>query len=93
MSKKKVFPNRWAFFNSNRIMGAYGYIVKSSIYDIIIEQLEKLEEYVDIFYIKIIQPNFKTIIIDDIIKTDLTSSDTSSKSKVMTKRLDYLIKK
>jgi GR25 family glycosyltransferase involved in LPS biosynthesis len=93
MSKKKVFPNRWAFFNSNRIMGAYGYIVKSSIYDIIIKELEKLEEYVDIFYIKQIQPNFKTIILDDIIKTDLTSSDTSSKSKVMTKRLDYLNKK
>ncbi len=93
MSKKKVFSNRWAFFNSNRIMGAYGYIIRSHMYDFILEQLEKLDEYVDIFYIKQIQPNFKTIILDDFIKTDLTSSDTSSKSKIMTKRLDYLNKK
>lgn len=90
MSKKKYFNENWAYSNKTNIIGAYAYILSSNIYDIILKELEKLEEYVDFFYLKQIQPNYKTIILNDIIKTDLTSSDTSNKSRKMIKRLNYL---
>lgn len=33
-------------------MGAYAYILSSSIYDVVIDGLEKLNEYVDFFILK-----------------------------------------
>ena len=90
MSKKKCFINKWAFGNGNKIVGAYGYILSSKIFDVILTGLEKFEEYVDIFYIKNIQIPFITIILNDFIKTSLESSDTSHKSKIMVKRLEYI---
>ena len=89
-SKKKIFNNDWAYSNKTNIMGAYAYILSSSIYDIVIDGLEKLNEYVDFFYLRNIQSNYKTIILNDIIKTDLTTSDTSHKSKKMIKRIEYI---
>lgn len=89
-SKKKLFNNNWAYSNKTNIMGAYAYILSSSIYDVVIDGLEKLNEYVDFFYLKKIQSNYKTIILNDIIKTDLSSSDTSHKSKIMIKRIKYI---
>lgn len=90
MSKKKCFINKWAFGNGNKIVGAYGYILSSKIFDVILTGLEKFEEYVDVFYIKNIQIPFITIILNDFIKTSLESSDTSHKSKIMVKRLEYI---
>jgi hypothetical protein len=90
MSKKKHFTTEWAYSNKTNIMGAYGYILSSKIFDKILSELENLNEYIDIYYLKHIQPNYKTICLEDIIKTDLTTSDTSNKSKVMIKRLDYI---
>jgi hypothetical protein len=90
MSKNKLFDTNWAYPNENRIMGAYAYILSSKIFDIVLNDLEKLEEYVDFYYLKYIQTQYKTIILNDIIKTDLTSSDTSNKSRIMIKRLDYI---
>ena len=71
-------------------MGAYAYILSSSIYNIVLDGLEKLTEYVDFFYLKEIQPKYKTIILNDIIKTNLNSSDTSHKSKKLIKRIEYI---
>ena len=90
ISKKKIFFNDWAYAKSNKIMGAYGYILTDSIYDIVLAQLEKLTEYVDIMFIKEIQPNHPILILNDYIKTDLISSDTSHKSKKLIKRLEYI---
>lgn len=90
MSKKKYFSFNWAWSAETHIMGAYAYILSSKLYDIIITQLSNLDEYIDFYYLKQIQPNYKTIILDDIIKTDLTSSDTSHKSRDMIKRLEYI---
>lgn len=90
MSKKKIFNNGWSYSNGINIMGAYAYILSSSIYDIILNGLEELTEYVDFFYLKKIQPNYKTIVLNDIIKTDLSSSDTSHKSKKMIRRIEYI---
>lgn len=89
-SKKKLFLSDWAQYINYRIMGAYGYILSKAMYDIILEKLEKLEDYVDLLYIHQIQPNYKVILLNDYIKTDLSSSDTSKKSKQMVKRLEYI---
>jgi len=90
MSKKKHFMTNWAYSGETYIMGAYGYILSSSLFDIILNKLSNLDEYIDFFYLKNIQFQYKTIILDDIIKTDLTSSDTSNKSRIMIKRLNYI---
>lgn len=90
MSKKKHFISGWAYSNKTNIMGAYGYILSCTIFDTILSELENLSEYIDFYYLKYIQPNYKTICLEDIIKTDLTTSDTSNKSKTMIKRLDYI---
>lgn len=89
-SKKKLFLSDWAHCSNYKIMGAYGYILSKSMYDIILEKLTKLEDYVDLLYIRQIQPNYKVILLNDYIKTDLSSSDTSKKSKQMVKRLEYI---
>lgn len=88
ISKKKLFFNDWIRYSN--IMGAYGYILNSNLFDIVLNELEKLTEYVDIFYMKKIQPNYSTILLFDYIKTDLTSSDTSHKSQSFVKRLNYI---
>jgi hypothetical protein len=90
VSKKKIFLSHWALCNGYKIMGAYGYILTKSLYDKVLFKLEKLQDYVDLLYIKQIQPNYKVLLLDDFIKTDLTSSDTSHKSKKMVKRLNYI---
>ena len=90
MSKKKHFVSDWAYSNRTYIMGAYGYILSHTIFDTILSELSNLDEYIDFYYLKYIQPKYKTICLEDIIKTDLTSSDTSNKSRTMIKRLDYI---
>jgi hypothetical protein len=89
-SKKKIFNNGWGYSNGTNIMGAYAYILSRTIYDVVLDGLEKMTEYVDFFYLKKIQPNYRTIILNDVIKTDLTSSDTSHKSKKMIRRIEYI---
>lgn len=88
-SRKKFFYTEWAYSN-NKIMGAYGYILNKTIFEDVIKGLEKLDEYVDIYYLKSIQANYNTFILNDYIKTDLSSSDTSHKSKKMIKCLSYI---
>lgn len=88
IKKKKLFFNDWVRYS--KIIGAYGYILSSSLFDIVINELEKLTEYVDVFYMKNIQPIYSTILLFDYIKTDLASSDTSHKSQGLVKRLNYI---
>jgi len=90
ISKKKLFFNDWIFAKDNKIMGAYGYILDNLMFDIILDKLEKLSDYVDLSYIQDIQPNHTVILLNDYIKTNLTSTDTSHKSKKLTKRLEYI---
>lgn len=90
MSKKKHFTTGWAYSNGTNIMGAYGYILSHTIFDTVLSGLEDLNDYIDFYYLKNIQRKYKVICLEDIIKTDLTSSDTSNKSRVMKKRLNYI---
>ena len=90
MSKKKRFTTDWAYSNGTNIMGAYGYILSHTIYDTILSELEDLGDYIDFYYLKNIQKKYRVICLEDIIKTDLTSSDTSNKSRTIKKRLNYI---
>ena len=90
MSKKKHFTTDWAYSNRTNIMGAYGYILCETIFDSILSGLKNLDDYIDFYYLKNIQKKYKVICLEDIIKTDLTSSDTSNKSRIMKKRLNYI---
>jgi GR25 family glycosyltransferase involved in LPS biosynthesis len=76
INEKKVFLNRWA--KSSNVMGAYGYIISKSMYNIILEKLLKFKDCVDIVYFKL-SDNYNIYILNDIIKTNLESSDTSKK--------------
>ena len=88
ISKKKLFFNDW--IRCSNIMGAYGYILTSNLFDIVLEELENLIQYVDIYYMRNIQPIYSTILLFDYIKTDLATSDTSFKSPQLVKRLNYI---
>lgn len=90
MSKKKHFTTDWVYSNRTNIMGAYGYILSHTIFDTILSELKDLNNYIDFYYLKNIQRKYKVICLEDIIKTDLTSSDTSNKSRIMKKRLNYI---
>lgn len=82
----KFFPLGWG--KRNEIMGTYGYILKDSIYEIILEKLYKKIYCIDIAYIEYIQSNYPVYILDDIVKTNLDSSDTSNKNNILVKLLD-----
>lgn len=88
INKKKVLFNDWV--KCHKIMGAYGYILSSNLYDTILDQLNKLTEYVDLFYLKKIQSKYKIILLDDYIKTNLETSDTSNKNNLFVQRLSYI---
>lgn len=89
INKKKIFFSHWTI-NIKRILGAYGYILSSSLFDYVLDELKKMIDYVDLFYMKNIQLNYRIILLDDLIKTNLDSSDTSNKSLMMTRRLSYI---
>lgn len=92
MSKKKCFTSGWAWSGGTYIMGAYGYILSSELFDHVLSSLSNLDEYIDFYYLKNIQSQYRTICLEDVIKTDLTTSDTSHKSRIMVKRLDMIKK-
>lgn len=89
INKKKLFFSHWVS-NTKNILGAYGYILTSNLYDYVLKELTKLTDYVDLFYMNNIQPNYRVILLDDIVKTNLDSSDTSAKTLLMTRRLSYI---
>ncbi len=82
----KFFPLGWA--KRDEIMGAYAYLVPSHMYCKILEILHKKIYCVDIAYIECIQSQYSVYIVDDIIKTNLDSSDTSYKNKILIKLLE-----
>ena len=92
ISKKKIFYNDWGY--SNNIMCTFGYILSSNLYDEVLKKFEKLDDYADYIFSKHFQsyPEYKTIILNDYIVSDFSSSDTSNKSKKLIKRLEYTIK-
>lgn len=89
INKKKIFFSHWAS-NVKSILGAYGYILSSNLFDYVLGELKKLTDYVDLFYMKNIQLNYRVILLDDVVKTNLDSTDTSGKSLMMTRRLSYI---
>lgn len=88
INKKKIFFSHWA--KSSSILGAYGYIISSNLFDYVLGELKKMTDYVDLFYMKNVQLNYRVILLDDMVKTNLDSTDTSGKSLMMTRRLSYI---
>lgn len=77
----KFFLNGWGI--GDEIMGAYAYIVNEEFYDQLLNFLKTKQYCVDISFAENIKPQDNVIILNDLIKTDLTSSDTSAKNKIM----------
>jgi GR25 family glycosyltransferase involved in LPS biosynthesis len=86
--KKKIFLNSWA--KTDKIMGAYAYILSKSMYKILIDQLKKTLEYIDLFYAVHIQPNYKVYLLNDLVLTTIDSTDTSAKSKKLVQMLKLI---
>ncbi len=82
----KFFNLGWG--KHTEIMGAYAYIINNHMYDIVLEKLYEKRYCVDIAYIEYIQSKYNVLILDDIVKTNLDSSDTSYKNKILIKLLD-----
>jgi len=78
IKEKKVFLNGWG--KRLKVMGAYGYIINKNMYDKILVKLQEFIYCVDIAYYKL-KDGFNIYILNDLIKTNLDSSDTSKKTK------------
>lgn len=80
--------NGW--IKTNDIMGAYSYIVNKSMYDILLSKLYLKNSYIDVIYIESIQNKYNVILLNDYIKTNLESSDTSGKNKKLIRNLNNI---
>jgi hypothetical protein len=86
--EKKLFLNDWALCNS--VMGAYGYLIKSHMYEIILKELCTYIDCVDICIMKNIQPYYKIILLNDFVKTNINDTDTSNKTRAMKMMIDKI---
>ena len=77
INHNKLYVDGWA--KQNEIMGMYAYMVNKNIIPNIIQKIETFETFCDVT----IKNNFQhnAILLNDIIYTNLDSSDTSEKSK------------
>jgi GR25 family glycosyltransferase involved in LPS biosynthesis len=87
ISEKKVFFNGWA--KVSKVMGAYGYIINKNIYDKLLDKLQNLMYCVDVMYYKLTD-EFNIYILNDLIKTNLDSSDTSKKKNKMINMINII---
>jgi hypothetical protein len=84
----KLFFNDWVLHNT--VMGAYGYLIKSHMYGIILKELYTYMDCVDICIMKNIQPKYKIILLNDFVKTNIKDTDTSNKTKIMRMMVDKI---
>jgi hypothetical protein len=84
----KLFFNGWTSCNS--VMGAYGYLIKYHMYGIILKELYTFMDCVDICMMKNIQPKYRVILLNDIVKTNINDTDTSNKTRVMKMMIDKI---
>ena len=89
ITQKKIFVNNWA--KTKKIMGAYAYIINHTIYDSILKKLYKFRDCVDVVYYKLSE-RYNVYILNDFIKTNLDSSDTSHKKKILVNMIDLINK-
>jgi GR25 family glycosyltransferase involved in LPS biosynthesis len=86
----KLFFESWG--RAKEVMGTYGYILNKNLYHKVIVGMIKNNIYADTYYLKEIQDkhDINTFILNDIIKTTIETSDTSNKSTIGTKPLEYI---
>jgi GR25 family glycosyltransferase involved in LPS biosynthesis len=84
----KFFINGWAL--SKEVMGAYGYIVPAHMFSTILNEWKKLTMCSDICLINKIQSKYTTVLLNDLIKTNIDDTDTSNKHKAMNQMINNI---
>lgn len=86
----KIFFEEWG--RANGVMGTYGYILNEKMYNRVVVGMMKNNIYADTYYVKEIQEKKDTnvFIMKDVIKTTIEETDTSNKSTLGTKPLEYI---
>ncbi len=87
----KLFTESWG--KHKEIMGTYGYIVKSDLYDELINIIGKFKYTIDISLIEFVQSKYEIVLLDDMVKTNIDDSDTSVKNNLMNLMVSRLNKK
>lgn len=77
----KLFTESWG--KHKEIMGTYGYIIKSELYDDLIKFISRFKYTIDITLIEFVQSKYEIILLDDMVKTKIDDSDTSVKNNLM----------
>lgn len=80
----------YSYGRANKIMGAYAYTINNNMFDIILEILKTRNDYVDLQYLVHIQKKYNVFILNDIIKTNIETTDTADKSKKYIKQIEYI---
>lgn len=88
INELKLFLNGWAFHTE--IMGCYCYLVKSHMYNIILDKWKEYKNCSDIILINEIQQKYNIVLLNDYIRTKIDDTDTSSKNKKMIRMINQI---
>lgn len=86
--EKKIFLNKWAY--CNKFPGTYGYIIKRELIKKTLSLINKMNNCIDLIFIKSIQKSNYCFILNDFVLTDINDSDTSKKRKIFQKLINNL---
>jgi GR25 family glycosyltransferase involved in LPS biosynthesis len=86
--EKKIFLNKWAY--CNKFPGTYGYIIKRELIKKTLSLIKKMNNCIDLIFMKSLQKSNYCFILNDFVLTDIDDSDTSKKKKIFQKLIDNL---
>ena len=86
--EKKIFLNKWA--HCNKFPGTYGYIIKRELIQKTLTLINKMNNCIDLIFMKYLQKSNFCFILNDFVLTDIDDSDTSKKKKIFKKLINNL---
>jgi GR25 family glycosyltransferase involved in LPS biosynthesis len=86
--EKKIFLNKWA--HCNKFPGTYGYIIKRELIQKILTLINKMNNCIDLIFMKYLHKHNYCFILNDFVLTDIDDSDTSKKKKIFQKLINNL---
>ena len=86
----KIFVSNFSFVKNYYVMGAYSYLLNEKLYDIVLNLINTTQKCIDILYVEDIQQKYNVLLLNDIIYTDVRTTNTSSKKKIFYTNLDKL---
>ena len=86
--EKKIFLNKWA--HCNKFPGTYGYIIKRELIQKTLTLINKMNNCIDLIFMKYLQKSNFCFILNDFVLTDIVDSDTSKKKKKFQKLINNL---